>query len=153
MSFDETKKVFVQSFGVKNFLIFFSHKIYQYKNKEIIVDTSTILEWFAVAFGTLGTIMWAAKSRFSKYCGIVWLIGSILWVFFALINKHYGLVVNNLLYIALYACGIYQWVFKKENLYDKNLKEQNCEITPLTKEVAPEITQHVKILENNHLLK
>ena len=120
------------------------------------MDTSIILEWVAVAFGTFGTIMWAAKSKFSKYCGIVWLIGSVLWVLFALKNKHYGLVVNNLVYIVLYACGIYQWVFKKDNSCDKNIKESQKEILPVTKDavIAPEIIiQQPEVSGCDHLLK
>lgn len=120
------------------------------------MDTSTILEWVAVAFGTFGTIMWAAKSRFSKYCGIVWLIGSVLWVLFALKNKHYGLVVNNLVYIGLYACGIYQWVFKKDNPCAENIKASNLDILPVTKDavIAPEIIiQHPEVSGCDQLLK
>jgi len=114
------------------------------------MNFSLLLEWSAVIMGTIGTIIWASKSKYSKYCGIIWIVGSFLWVIFALRNKHFGLAINNLVYILLYSYGIYKWVVLKEvsqnyetalNLEEKEVALQPSSVQVLLPSVSTSLTQ------------
>ncbi len=63
------------------------------------------LEWSALTIGTFGTILWALGKN-QLIISILWLISAILWIFFSLINEHYGLGVRDAVGVILYIIGI-----------------------------------------------
>ncbi len=68
------------------------------------------IEWVALGVGTLGTVLWSLnKSQFTV--SILWLISSLLWIWFAQLNGHYGLTARDGLGVVMYLVGI--WTYYK----------------------------------------
>lgn len=67
-----------------------------------------ILEWTAFAIGTLGTVLWAGgyTLRGRRIEGWLWLVSSLLWIWFAVVHTHNGLAARDLIGLSLYIAGI-----------------------------------------------
>lgn len=65
----------------------------------------SILEYSALAVGTVGTLLWSLGKN-QLIVSILWMISAMLWIAFALSNEHYGLTARDGLGVLLYAMGI-----------------------------------------------
>lgn len=86
----------------------------------------SVIEWIAVIVGMCGNLLWSTNSKYSKWSAPLWFIGSLLWIWFAIYNKHAGLATSNVVSASVYFFGIWRWIFDKKrtqcNLRN-NLKE------------------------------
>lgn len=66
------------------------------------------LEWTAFCIGTAGTVLWAIgfKWRGHPIEGWLWLLSSLLWIWFAVVHTHSGLAARDLIGLSLYVAGI-----------------------------------------------
>lgn len=66
-----------------------------------------MVEWSAFFFGIIGSLFWATgyKWRGFQLEGYFWLVSSVLWVYFSIVEAHAGLMMRDLLSIAITGCG------------------------------------------------
>lgn len=66
------------------------------------------LEWGAFILGTIGTVCWAKGATYKNKPieGWFWLFSGLLWIIFALSQKHFGLALRDVLGVILYIFGI-----------------------------------------------
>lgn len=65
-----------------------------------------IVEWSAAVLSVIGAILNASKLIGGFY---IWGIANILWIWFSFKYKHYGLLVMNLIFLAINIYGIINW--------------------------------------------
>lgn len=67
-----------------------------------------IIEWLA----TLGSITGALFISLQYFHGYyVWVVANLLWMFFAIKHKHYGLLTLSVAYFIINLVGIVKWQF------------------------------------------
>lgn len=91
-----------------------------------------VLEWSAFGLGTIGTALWALGIKWHgrPMEGWFWLVSALLWIAFAMLNGHHGLVARDLIGTALYAVGIWKAFFCKTSAASSSSVqyEQQCEL-------------------------
>jgi len=65
-----------------------------------------IIEWVATILSIAGALLIAYKQVNGYY---VWVVANILWIFFALKHKHYGLLVLSISYMVINVVGLTRW--------------------------------------------
>lgn len=65
-----------------------------------------ILEWSATVLSVAGAILNANKFIAGFY---VWSLANLLWIFFGIKYKHWGLVVMNIVFLCINAWGTFTW--------------------------------------------
>ena len=68
------------------------------------------LDWLALAFGAVGSFLWAHNGPSAKYASVWWLFSSLLWVVFAWINGLPALGVRDAVGVGLTLYGCYRWL-------------------------------------------
>jgi hypothetical protein len=72
-----------------------------------------IIEWTALVIGICGTVLWSlGKNQFAV--SLLWMISAILWIVFAVMNEHYGLIFRDFIGVILYAIGIKTYWLKSK---------------------------------------
>jgi hypothetical protein len=74
------------------------------------VSLPEFIQWLAFAFGTVGSILWASNGGWSRYAGAFWLLGSLLWVWFAKLSGVPGLAARDLVGILTALWGAWRWM-------------------------------------------
>lgn len=65
-----------------------------------------IIEWGATTLSVLGAIVNANKSISGFY---IWSVANILWIWFGVKYRHWGLVVMNIVFFCINIFGIISW--------------------------------------------
>jgi len=84
------------------------------ENRGIMYKTYTIekslkhhvIEWAATTLSVVGALLNAKLNIFGFY---LFIIANLLWMSFSWKHKHWGLLVMNLIFLALNIYGIYTW--------------------------------------------
>jgi hypothetical protein len=74
------------------------------------VSFPDLLQWLAFGFGTVGSVLWAHNGPWSKFAAAFWLAASLLWVWFARLSGHPGLVARDAVSILTALWGAWRWL-------------------------------------------
>ena len=72
--------------------------------------SADLIQWLAFGLGTAGSILWAHNGPWSKYAAAFWLAASLLWIGFARMSGHPGLVARDLVGIVTTLWGAWRWL-------------------------------------------
>jgi hypothetical protein len=71
---------------------------------------ATHLDWIALLFGAIGSLLWAHNGRSAKYAALWWLLSSLLWMAFAWLNGLPALGMRDAVSVAATLYGCYRWL-------------------------------------------
>ena len=71
-----------------------------------------VLETYSALFGVIGTLMLAIKSKYAGAAFVFYLFSNIGWITFAAANHHWGLLAQNLIFLATSLIGIWSWIVR-----------------------------------------
>jgi hypothetical protein len=66
-----------------------------------------VIEWCAMATSVIGAVMNAQLSIWGFY---VFMLGNLLWFFFSVKHKHWGLLATQVVFFALNIYGVLIWM-------------------------------------------
>ena len=69
-----------------------------------------MIEYIAVFFSIIGSVLISLKQRVGF---LSWIIANLLWIIFAVIYKHWGLVFLSIFYFITTIVGWFYWKEKK----------------------------------------
>jgi hypothetical protein len=69
-----------------------------------------LIQWLAFGIGAFGSLLWAHNGRWSKYAGLFWLAGSLLWIWFAHLSGMPGLAARDAIAVLTTAWGTWRWL-------------------------------------------
>ena len=70
-----------------------------------------LLQWIGFVIGTIGMILWALNTSWSKWAGIFWIIASACWVYVGWEQSSPALMMRDIINMIIFAVGIWRWVF------------------------------------------
>ncbi len=70
------------------------------------------MDWVLSAVSML--VLWLMGNK-NKYGPIIGVIGQILWIYYALSIKQYGLLAGTIGYLVIHCRNSYKWLKSKEN--------------------------------------
>ncbi|HXD42962.1 MAG TPA: hypothetical protein VN649_20520 [Ramlibacter sp.] len=68
------------------------------------------LDWIALVFGAVGSLLWAHNGRSAKYASLWWLLSSLLWVAFAWVQGLPALGVRDAVGVGSTLYGCFRWL-------------------------------------------
>lgn len=74
------------------------------------------LDWIALTFTTVGTIVWANNNCHSRYATVYWFIASIAWIGYAYTTGQPALTIRDSTNILLYIYAFYRYVLDHKNV-------------------------------------
>lgn len=77
---------------------------------QLIWIVANHLDWLALLFGAIGSLLWAHNGRGAKYAALWWLLSSLLWIAFAWLNDLPALGARDALTIAATLYGCWRWL-------------------------------------------
>ena len=72
------------------------------------------MEYLAMFLGVLGAWLVARKNRWGF---MSWIFSNFLWITFAIINSHWGLLTQMIIFLILAIYGWYNWRERKDKTY------------------------------------
>lgn len=75
-----------------------------------------MLDWLALATGTIGTVLWAHNGQWARWAAVWWLASSFLWVAFAWKSGLAALGVRDFISICLYMYGAWRWIRPRQEV-------------------------------------
>ena len=75
---------------------------------EVSIPVSTFLEWAGSILGLLGALLLATHSRVSRYGWLAFLVANIAMIGFALDIGRYGLLLQQVGFLATSSLGLYR---------------------------------------------
>lgn len=74
------------------------------------------LAWFGALASSTGAFVMAARSRYSQFAWIYWLVGDLIILSLAFLNGHMGVVTMSSFYTLFNFVGIYRWLVPQRGL-------------------------------------
>ncbi len=81
--------------------------------------SSSVIEWVALIVGTTGTVIWSLGKN-QLIVSVCWLVSSLLWIWFAILNGHDGLTMRDSIGVIMYLIGIRTYLKKTKTELGKD---------------------------------